>query len=345
MKTFRVGLLYFQEAFSKELEYKVSQLDVVKNHKGQKVQIEVEHVPIQEYGLELPFEYDLVLDRASHYFRLGISMFMMMAHKGIRVVNNPFSFHYFIDRKDVGYYIAHQLGVNVPPTYVLPTCKTPFFKEEDFVHHRLFDWETIIEDVGFPSFLKPANGRGARGVTQCRNRRDIMEAYDESGKEVMVLQSKVNSPYDWQVRCLCMGKNILISKYIFRDFDQSEYLVDENFLSPELEKKIIDQSRVINRSMGYEMNSVEFFIDENDEPWAIDFNNPIPDGRLEALGPYWYEKYQNIIIQMILDYAKESPKSEFIPNVNDYANIARMKISREKKFEKALKLANQYYEG
>lgn len=344
MQYFRVGMLYFQEPFSRELDYRISQLHPIKNSQGNEVQILIEHIPIQEYGLDLPFSYDLVIDRASHYFKLGISMLMMMAHRGTKVINNPFSFHYFIDRKDVGYHIAHQLGCNVPPTYVLPPCKTPFFKEDDFIHHQLFDWETIIQNVGFPCFIKPANGRGARGVSRCDNRMELMEAYDKSGKDIMVIQSMVSSEFEWQVRCLCVGKNIEIAKYIFRDNDQSEYFEEENFLSPEIEQNIIDQSQVICRSMGYEMNSVEFFIDTSGKAWAIDFNNPIPDGRLEALGPMWYERYQNQMVQLIIDSALNQSQPDFIPDVNFYADISRESISREERFAKALHLAKKYYE-
>lgn len=345
MQYFRVGMLYFQEPFSKELDYRISQLGPIRRQNGEEVQILVEHIPIQEYGLDLPFQYDLVVDRASHYFKLGISMLMMLAHRGVRVVNNPFSFHYFINRKDVGYHIAHQLGCSVPPTYVLPPCKTPFFKEDDFVHHQFFDWEGIIEEVGFPCFIKPANGRGARGVTKCNNRMELMEAYDKSGKEIMVLQSMVPSEVEWQVRCLCVGKSIEIAKYIFRDNDQSEYLEDENFLPPEIEKNVIEQSQVICRSMGYEMNSVEFFIDSQGIPWAIDFNNPIPDGRLEALGQMWYERYQNQMIQMVIDAAEEPKAPDFIPDVNVYAEISRENLPREERFKKASLLASKYYKN
>ncbi|PCJ20721.1 MAG: hypothetical protein COB02_04125 [Candidatus Cloacimonadota bacterium] len=345
MKTFRVGLIYFQEAFSKDLQYNLSCQKTVINSDGEEVQIISEHISISEYNLDMKSNYDLILDRASHYFKLALSQFMMYAHQGTRIVNNPLSFHYFMERKDMGYYIAHQLGVNVPPTYVLPTCKTPHFENEDFIHHQHFNWEKIIEEIGFPCFLKPANGRGARNVHHCRNRMELMTAYEGSGSEIMTLQSKVDSPHEWQIRCICLGKEILVCKYIFRDMDQSEYIVDDNFLSEESKQSIIDQTKVINRCMGYEMNSVEFFLDQEGIPWAIDFNNPIPDGRLEALGEFWYKKYQKATVQLILDAAYENKPSNFIPEeINEYAKIAQMDCSKKEKFKIALKKANLYYE-
>ena len=343
MNTYRVGLLYFQETFTKELQYRLKELGPVKNHKGQETLVKAEHIPIHEFSIEFPFSYDLVIDRASHYFRLGIPIFMMMAHKGMRVVNNPFSFHYFINRKDVGYFIANQLGIPVPPTYILPVYETPFFKEDDFLHHKHFNWDQLVRDVGFPCILKPANGRGAKGVRLCEDMDSLLRNYHLSGSEIMVVQSMVDTPYEWQVRCLCMGKHILISKYIFREFDQSEYLEEDDFLEPELKKKIEEYCYVINRSMGYEMNSVEFFIDHEGVPWAIDFNNPIPDGRLGALGSLWYERYLQAMVNMVVDMAIESKEMDFIPDVNRYSKISRQDIPREERFQKALKIARPYY--
>jgi hypothetical protein len=253
------------------------------------------------------------------------------------------SFHYFIDRKDVGFYIAHHLGIKVPATYILPLCRTPHFKEDDFCHHRYFEWDKIIESIGFPAILKPANGRGAMNVNQCNNKSELLHYYKQSGSELMTLQKKVDSPYEWQVRCICIGKTIMPCKYIFRTGDQSEYLEDTHFLSKEQERKIIDATRIINRCMGYEMNSVEFIIDQEGEPWAIDFNNPVPDGRHTALGEVWYQRYLAAMVQLVIDSVKSGEKSPFVPKINGFAKIARKDIPIEKKFEKALKLANEYY--
>ena len=343
MNTYRVGLLYFQETFTRELQYRLKEVGPIKNKNGEELVIHAEHLPIHEFSLDVPYDYDLFIDRASHYFKLGIPICMILAHKGKRVVNNPFSFHYFINRKDVGYYIANQLGIPVPTTYILPVYETPFFKENDFVHHKYFNWEKLAEEVGFPCVLKPANGRGARGVSVCKDFESLLHNYNLSGSEIMVVQTMVDTPYEWQIRCLCMGKNILISKYIFRDFDQSEYLEEDDFLAPKTKKLIEEYCYVVNRSMGYEMNSVEFFIDREGIPWAIDFNNPIPDGRLGALGSLWYERYLQAMVNMVLQMALEPSQHDFIPDVNRYAEIARLEIPARDRFKKALKIAKPYY--
>jgi len=91
------------------------------------------------------------------------------------------------------------------------------------------------------------------------------------------------------------------------------------------------------------MNSVEFMIDNNGTPWAIDFNNPVPDGRLRALGSVFFNDYQNAFIERVKEVVFNKPKYLFLPNLNNYSEIAQMDISKKEKFELAVKEANKYY--
>jgi len=98
--------------------------------------------------------------------------------------------------------------------------------------------------------------------------------------------------------------------------------------------------------LGYEMNSVELFIDEQGELQAIDFNNPVPDGRLKALGEIFYNDYQQALCDLVVDIVREQRPFDFLPpDVNRFAQIARRAdLTREQKFQMALELANRYYE-
>lgn len=343
MRVFKVGLLHFREAFGKDLLHRLQQMAPLKDDKGEEIILQAEHIPVHEWDMDYNFDHHLILDRASHYFKIGVPQFMMRAFDGCQIVNHPLSFHWFIERKDVGFRLAHQMGVAIPTTFVLPVCDTPFFKKEDFVHHRLFQWDDILSKIQFPCILKPSNGRGARGVYQCSNRRELMDAYRASGSEVMTLQQKVDSPYPWQLRCLCIGKQIRIVKYIFREGDRSEYLDEVDFLDPETEQLVLDSTKIINRLFGYEMNSVEFFLDRNNKPWAIDFNNPIPDGREEALGDHWYEEYVQMMLEMIIDKALNPTPGRWLPDLEPFAQIGRSEDPLPVRFKKALKIANLYY--
>ena len=343
--TFKVGIIYFNEEFGKHLENRLNSQEPFLNTKSELVELKAEHVAIHEIGLDFEPSYQMLIDRASHYFKHSMGVLMMSSYKGVRVVNNPMSFHYFIANKDLGFYVAHQLGVNVPPTYVLPPKKTKYLKTaEDFRHHRVFDWQKMVDDVGFPCILKPAEGRAAFHVSKARNINELWQQYDGSEERIMTLQEMVPSNDDWQIRCICVGRSIIPIKYIFRENDASEYIFEEGFLSLEQGEKVVNMARVINRAFGYEMNSVEFILDKDGEPWAIDFNNPVPDARREKLGDVFYNDYAEAFVRLARETAMEGETAPYLPHLNDYAEIARRDIPSEERFEEAFNLANSYYE-
>ena len=344
IKSFPVGLIYFGEEFGAFLEERMNAEPPFENENGELVKLKAEHMAIHEVNLDFEPTYSMIIDRASHYFKHSMGVFMMNAFKGVQVVNNPMSFHYFIANKDLGFYVAHQLGVNVPPTYVLPPKENKYLKnDEDFKHHKVFDWHKMVSNVEFPCFLKPAEGRAAFDVNEAQHIEELWSHYDQSGDKVMTLQQKVKTPYDWQVRCICVGRTIIPIKYVFRDLDGSEYIYDEDFLTEEQGQKVIDMARVINRAFGYEMNSVEFFIGEDGEPYAIDFNNPVPDGRRDKLGEVFFQDYANAFVKLAKEGAIRPRKSPYLPLLNEYAEIGRRDISKEERFKEALALANNYY--
>jgi hypothetical protein len=299
---------------------------------------------------ELPFEIqetcNLIIDRASHAFPQAIGIFMVSAFHGIQIMNHPLSFHFFNANKDAAYSIASSLGVKVPKTRVLPPPPTPGITPVELERRRGFKWGIIEREIGFPCFIKPAEGRGAVGVKKVHNIEELFYHHQQSGgHKVITIQQEVKSKYDWQVRCLCIGRKIIPMKYIFRYHDMSEYISDPDFLPHETGKKIMESAQIINRVFGYDMNSVEFIIDENDQPWAIDFNNPVPDSRKEKLGALYYGDYISSMVELVKDKVREGSAAPFVPKLNQFAEIARLNISPEEKFNKALEAAESYYQG
>jgi len=53
--------------------------------------------------------------------------------------------------------------------------------------------------------------------------------------------------------------------------------------SAELGERIVRDSLALCRALGYDLNTVEFAV-ENGVPYAIDFMNPAPDAGLESVG-------------------------------------------------------------
>lgn len=346
IKDYWVGSLHFSEAFGDDLLNRLNDLPPITAVDGNQYKIRAQHLIIHEISLDFQSKYDLIIDRQGYLYPYVIGIFMGYAYRGVYLINNPFSFYYYLTNKDAGYIIASELGVSVPKTYILPPKEAPDLKPEDFKYHRWFDWQKIGDELGFPVIIKPAGGWEAIGVNIAHNLEELIYYYNQSGSKVMTVQEKVKTPYDWQIRCLCVGRKIIPIKYIFRKNDAGEYIFDSDFLSPELGKKVIDSCKIINRALGYEVNSIEFFIDEAGNPQAIDFNNPVPDGRRNTLGEVFYEDYQQAFITLISDIVREQRSLSYIPKrSNLFPEIARRQdLTSEEKFQQALVVANEYYE-
>jgi hypothetical protein len=69
---------------------------------------------------------------------------------------------------------------------------------------------------------------------------------------------------------------------------ERRYLVEHEHLSPELGKRIVDDSLTLMRALGYDMCSLEFAVRDG-IPYAIDFMNPAPDMDLNSLTPHYFD--------------------------------------------------------
>lgn len=343
---FWIGSLYFSEPFGDDLISRLNLLPPITTLKGQTYKLKAEHVSIHEVSIDYQTKYRLIIDRFSYLYPQAIGLFMGFAFQGVHIVNNPFSFYYYLRNKDAAYIIARELGISIPKTYILPPKLAPALKPEDFKYHKFFDWYGMTQDLGWPIVIKPAEGREAIGVDIAHSMEELMHYYDQSGSQVMMVQAKVKTPHPWQIRALCIGRSITPIKYIFRKGDASEYLFDPQFLTPEIGQRVIDICRVINRLLGYEMNSVEMFLDDRGDLQAIDFNNPVPDGRIKALGSIFYNDYQQAMVELVTDIVREQRPYTFLPtDVNEMADIARRRdLNKIEKFRAALSVANRYYE-
>lgn len=340
---FHVGLLHFSSEPGEEVEQLLNELPAFGNCFGTTTKICAEHVKIHVIPVDYQTKYNFIIDRSSHRLSSAIGILKMFAFRGVEIVNNPLSFWWFVDNKDAAYGMMRDLGVRVPKTYLLPQHTTPYLKNDEFIHHEFFDWDGMMQDIGWPCFIKPVDGRGAVGCNQANNLDELIQYYNNSGSRVMMVQQAVDSPFNWHIRCLCVGRKIIPMKFIFRKYDLAEYIFGRNFLDQDTERQVIKQAKVINRALGYEMNSVEFVIDQDGIPWAIDFNNPVPDGRRDKLGDDYYNDYVGALVSLALDKAYWPEKVPFLPPLNDFADISRLQISKVARFEQSLKRANQYY--
>ena len=261
--------------------------------------VTAEYVKIGGIRISDGCEYRLIIDRISHEIPFYRSFLKHAALNGTIIVNNPF--WWSADEKFFGYSLAARLGVAVPKTILLPQ-KAYIAGVTDASLRNLeypLQWESIIDHIGLPAFLKPHDGGGWRDVYKVNSRQELLEAYDRTGTLAMVLQEFID--FTDYVRCYCVGrKNVLVMPY---DPHTRRYLPRQtSTIPPELEDRIIRETILINEALGYDLNTVEFAMRDG-IPYAIDFTNPAPDADIFSVTEPYFEWITDCVAEMLVDYA------------------------------------------
>src|SRR5262245_28952834 len=247
-------------------------------------EVVAEYIMLDGIRYDDPPKYDLVIDRISHEVPFYRATLKRMALEGTIVINNPF--WWSADDKFFNYSLGRKLGVAIPKTVLLPQKDYIEGIVSESLRNLQFplDWKGIVDYVGLPAFLKPFDGGGWRHVYKVHSLEELLHYYDQTGELCMVLQQFID--FDHYVRCFCIGKNeIMPVKY---DPKNRRYIVEHDHLSPALGARIVHDARVINEALGYDMNTVEFAIQDG-IPYAIDFMNPAPDMELNSITPFYFE--------------------------------------------------------
>jgi hypothetical protein len=258
---------------------------------------------------DAPPAYDLVIDRISHEVPFYRATLKRMALEGTIIVNNPF--WWSADDKFFNYSLARKLGVAVPKTVLLP--------QKDYIEGIVseslrnlefpLDWQAIVDYVGFPSFMKPFDGGGWKNVSKVNSLEELITEYDQTGTLCMTLQEGIE--FDQFVRCYCIGQEeVMIMPYDPRKayLSGEQYVVDPNYLAPELAARVVHDVRTLCSALGYDINTVEFAIKDG-VPYAIDFMNPAPDAELGSVGPFYHgwvtEAVTNLAFKRLSEQARE----------------------------------------
>ena len=270
------------------------------NHLGAPHGITAEFLSLTGTKMGEPSGYRVIVDRISHeveYFRAYLKHAVL---EGTYVINNPF--WWTADDKFFNYSVAHKLGVAVPKTVVLPQKGYP--KDIDLTPESLhnlgypIDWDGLLDYVGRPAILKPYSGGGWKHVYKVENKADLIAAYDGTAPYCMTLQQFIR--FDKYVRCFTFGKTDITP--VAYDPHQRRYLVDHNYLSAELGARIVRDAQTLNNALGYEMNTIEFAVQDG-VPYAIDFLNPAPDFERDRITPFYFEMCVQKMAEMVIDRA------------------------------------------
>jgi hypothetical protein len=304
MSELKVGLLCGREyAFPPAFLERVNAL-------GRPHGVSAEFVTLTGTTMGKPSGYRVIVDRISHeveYYRAFLKHAVL---EGAYVINNPF--WWTADDKFFNYSVAARLGVAVPKTIVLPQKSYP--PDIDLTAESLhnlgypIDWDGLLDYVGRPAILKPYSGGGWKHVYKVHDRDELIRAYDGTGPYCMTLQEFIR--FDQYVRCFTFGKTDIIP--VAYDPHQRKYIVDDDYLSSELGARIVRDAQTLNTALGYEMNTIEFAVQDG-VPYAIDFLNPAPDFERDRITSHYFEIVVQKMADLVIDRARHGSSQQTWP--------------------------------
>ena len=68
-------------------------------------------------------------------------------------------------------------------------------------------------------------------------------------------------------------------------------------------------AQTINQALGYEMNTIEFAV-EDGVPYAIDFLNPAPDFERDRITPFYFDMVVEKMADLVIDRALNGEPSQ-----------------------------------
>jgi hypothetical protein len=311
--TIKIGLLCGREyAFPPAFLQRV-------NETGAAHGITAEFLKLTGTKMGEPSGYRVIVDRISHeveYYRAYLKHAVL---EGAYVINNPF--WWTADDKFFNYSVAQKLGVAVPKTVLLPQKSYP--KDIDLTAESLhnlgypIDWEGLLDYVGRPAILKPYSGGGWKHVYKVNDARELIEAYDGTGPYCMTLQQFIR--FDQYVRCFTFGKTDIVP--VVYDPHQRRYLIQHDYLSAELGARIVRDAQTLNMLLGYEMNTIEFAIQDG-VPYAIDFLNPAPDFERDRITPFYFDMVLQKMTDLVIDRALNGKPQQSWPKWAEMTGLA-----------------------
>jgi hypothetical protein len=273
--------------------------------------VAAEFVKIGGIRMDEPRKYQVVIDRISQDIQFYRAWLKNAALQGTIVVNNPF--WWTADDKFFNYALAHQLGVAIPPTVILPHNRHPEGTSDQSMRNLMYplNWQELFDYVGFPAFLKPYSGGGWKHVYKVHSPEEFFHHYNQTGDLCMTLQRGVE--FDQYYRCYVVGQEkVHIMKYDPKAPHHERYVKgNPPPSSPALRDRIANDALTLCRALGYDLNTVEFAV-ERGVPYAIDFLNPAPDADVHSVGQDNFDWIVNAVAEMAVKKAlgNRSPLTE-----------------------------------
>ncbi len=313
----KIGLLYGQER-----SFPPALAEEIKKKTGGKVV--AEPCKVGPLCQDIPADCDVILDRISHEVPFYRTYLKQAAASGVQVVNNPF--WWSCDDKFFNNVVAQSCGVTVPKTVLLPHKEHPPNTKAESFANLVFpvDWETVFNYLGFPIFMKPADGGGWRDVYKVDDRASFFRAYDQTGSLSMMAQEAIE--FTQYYRCYGVGRrHVRVMRYDPRASFENRYVQGAEPAEPKLARRIESDCLTLCRALGYDLNTIEFALRDG-VPYAIDFMNPAPDCDLFSVGRENFDWVLKTVSDMLIDRALNPRPIELTGNWPEKVRGAAVKV-------------------
>jgi glutathione synthase/RimK-type ligase-like ATP-grasp enzyme len=272
--------------------------------------VTAEFVKLGGVKMAEPSGYRVIIDRISQDIPFYRAYLKNAALSGTIVINNPFWLT--ADDKFFNYALASKLGVAIPPTVILPHQKHPEGTTDKSMRNLIYplNWDEIFNYVGFPAFLKPYSGGGWKHVYKVNSPEEFFHHYNQTGDLCMTLQHGVE--FKEYFRCYVVGQEkVHIMHYDPKAPHHERYVKNPAPVDPKLLDRVVKDSQILCRALGYDLNTVEFAV-EDGIPYAIDFLNPAPDADIHSVGQANFDWIVNAVAEMAVAKAlsNENPVKE-----------------------------------
>jgi hypothetical protein len=311
---------------------------------GETHELATERITNEPFDLRYRPRYSLVIDRLGWWYtvpREWLKKISLM--DDVYLLNNPFTFQAM--EKHSAYCAMMRLGLNVPDTWLIPhknPPENPRFQPTAERYNLPFDLKEIAGRVGYPLYLKPFDGGQWVGVTRVRDDAELQAVYDASGERLMHLQAAVED-FDVFVRSLSIGAETMVMHF---DPDRplhDRYLVDHDFLTPELGDEVVTISRLVNAFFRWEFNSCETIVKDG-RVSPIDYANASPDVALTSLHYYFPWAIRSLVRWSVFCTVTGRPM-RINQTTRDYFDVGdREDLSYEEKLREYRRLADGYFQ-
>jgi glutathione synthase/RimK-type ligase-like ATP-grasp enzyme len=339
-KKIKIGLMLGNEiSMPDAFEEIIKKLNFQFNYENETYEFETERVMVEPFNLRYEPDFDVVIDRVSHWHIVPREWLKKISFDGVYLFNDPFTFQSM--EKHTGFSAMAKLGMHIPPTWLLPQKdQSKLLKEAVMTYNKMFNLEEIADSMGYPVYLKPYDGGGWVGVSKASNKEELHEVYDKSGTMTLHMQKGID--FEKFIRSLCVGPQVLSMKYNPDNPLHQRYEISHNFLNEKEQKEARQIAKIINAFFGWEYNSCEVLAKDG-TIYPIDYANAVPDSSLFSLHFYfpWIVK---ALIKWSLYCGTTNREFRFNKNVEKYLEISKLDLSYEEKLNRYEQLADEYFE-